>query len=287
MLGHTLFRRFQADGMDVYGTVRNRETVSHRFTDDMNLRLIDGVDAENVVALPEVFEKIRPTVVINCVGVIKQLPEASDPLHTLPVNSLFPHRLARLSRGAGARLIHVSTDCIFDGSKGNYTEDDPVSATDLYGLSKYLGEVSGDGCLTLRTSIIGHELATRYGLLEWFLAQKAHTRGFTRAIFSGFPTTELYRIIRDIVIPHRSLEGVYQVSSDPISKYDLLGLVAAAYGKEIEILPDDSFVCDRSLNSARFRSATGYESPPWPELIAAMHEDYRTSTCYLMKCERK
>lgn len=280
MLGHTLFRRFRNDGLDVFGTVRNRETVARSFSEDLNLRLIDGVDVEKLGAVRDVCESVRPTVVINCAGVIKQLPEANDPLHTLPVNSLFPHQLARLCREMGARLIHISTDCIFDGTKGNYTESDPVSATDLYGLSKYLGEISGDNCLTIRTSIIGHELATRYGLLEWFLTQKVQAKGFTRAIFSGFPTTELYRIIRDYVIPNRSLEGVYQVSSDPVSKYDLLRLVAKVYGKETELLPDDSFVCDRSLNSARFRTATGYEPPSWPELVRAMHEDYLQSTCY-------
>ena len=155
-----------------------------------------------------------------------------------------------------------------------YTEDDVPNAEDLYGRTKLLGEVSYSHCVTLRTSIIGHELKGRYGLIEWFLGQTGRVRGYRKAIYSGFPTIELARIISDHVLPDRELSGVYHVSSAPISKYDLLKMVAERYGKQIEIAPDEDFAIDRSLNSDRFRSRTGYSPPPWPELIDRMHRDY-------------
>ena len=177
-----------------------------------------------------------------------------------------------ICRSAGARMIHISTDCVFDGKKGNYTENDSSTADDLYGRSKFLGEVAyPPHCLTLRTSIIGHELKGKLGLVEWFLAQEGKVRGFTHAIYSGFPTIEFARIITDYILPRPELTGVYHVSSDPVSKYDLLNLVAKKYGKKIEIEPYDDFRQDRSLDSSLFRRLTGYMPPSWPELVDQMH----------------
>jgi dTDP-4-dehydrorhamnose reductase len=163
---------------------------------------------------------------------------------------------------------------VFSGKQGNYTEDDPPDATDLYGQTKFLGEVKGPNCVTLRTSIIGHELSGRYGLIDWFLAQKDKVRGYTQAIYTGFPTIEMARIISDYVIPNGELSGLYHVSSAPISKHDLLSLVAKRYNKKITIEPYDDFICDRSLDSGRFRNATGYAPPPWEKLVEAMHVDF-------------
>jgi dTDP-4-dehydrorhamnose reductase len=171
---------------------------------------------------------------------------------------------------AGARLVHMSTDCVFSGSKGNYRESDPSDAKDLYGRSKYLGEVAYPNAITLRTSIIGHELQSAHGLVGWFLAQQGQCNGFTRAIFSGLPTVALAQVVRDVVIPRPGLFGVYHVAAQPISKYDLLKLVADVYGKTIEITPSEKLVIDRSLNADRFRDATGYQVPGWPELIKLM-----------------
>jgi dTDP-4-dehydrorhamnose reductase len=218
------------------------------------------------------FAKVKPHVVINCIGLIKQLAEADDPLSAIPINALLPHRLARLCDVAGARLVHMSTDCVFAGTKGMYTEADMSDAKDLYGRSKYLGEVDYPHAITLRTSIIGHELSGAHSLVGWFLAQQGSVRGFRRAIFSGLPTVELARVIRDHVIPHPELRGLYHVSAEPINKFDLLTLVARAYGKTIDITPDDKLAIDRSLDSSRFRQATGYQPEPWPELVRRMRE---------------
>jgi dTDP-4-dehydrorhamnose reductase len=271
MLGNAALRLFaQSEGFRVFGTVRSARA-SRLLPESLRKSLIQGVDVEQFDSLARGIGAAKPDVVINCIGIVKQLAEADDPLTALPLNSLLPHRLARLCELAGARLIHISTDCVFSGSKGMYVESDFADADDLYGRSKYLGEVDYPHAVTLRTSIIGHELEGARSLLCWFLAQNGPVRGFTKAVFSGLPTVELARVIRDHVLPHPELHGLYHVSAEPISKYELLRLVAQTYGKSIEIEAYDQFVLDRSLESSRFRSAAGYAPPPWPELVKRMH----------------
>ena len=126
--------------------------------------------------------------------------------------------------------------------------------------------------VTLRTSIIGHELGSAHGLVGWFLSQSGPVRGYTKAIFSGLPTVELAAVIRDRILAAPSLRGLYHVAGAPIAKYELLRLVASAYGKSTEIVPDDRVAIDRSLDGSRFSEATGYTAPPWPELVRRMHD---------------
>jgi dTDP-4-dehydrorhamnose reductase len=270
MLGNAVVRVLSDHtGLQVFGTVRT-DTSKRLFNEAIAQRLLVGVDVEQQDSLTQAFAFSRPDVVINCIGLVKQLADADDPLRAIPINTMLPHRLARLCDLSGARLVHMSTDCVFSGNKGNYSEADYADANDLYGRSKYLGEVSYAHTITLRTSIIGHELQSTHGLIGWFLSQQVKCKGYTRAIFSGVPTVVLAQIIRDVVIPHPELHGVYQVAADPISKYDLLNLVAKAYEKKIEISPDDSLVINRSLNPGLFHEATGYRTPPWEEMINLM-----------------
>lgn len=232
-----------------------------------------GFDADSEAGLVELFDRHRPDVVVNCVGVVKQLAGAQRVLDAVPINALLPHRLARMCGLTGARLIHISTDCVFDGRRGGYVESDAPDALDLYGTSKRWGEVIDQPhAITLRTSIIGHELASAHSLLCWFLAQRGTVRGFSRAIFSGLPTVELARVMRDMVLPHGDLHGLYHVSAEPIDKLALLQLFKAEYGRDVEIVPDDTLVIDRSLDSTRFREATGYRPPAWPDLVARMRQ---------------
>ncbi|PBB40620.1 NAD(P)-dependent oxidoreductase [Mesorhizobium sp. WSM3866] len=272
MLGNAVFRFFS--GSPDYVVFGSTRTSSHHrlFPDETRGNLVNLADAENHDALTALFSEVRPDVVVNCIGLVKQLASANDPLAAIPINSMFPHRVARLCKIAGARLVHISTDCVFDGADGNYTESSRPNAYDLYGRSKLLGEVDYDNAVTLRTSIIGRELNSAHSLIDWFLTQEGSVRGFTRAIFSGLPTLELSRVIRDFVLPHPELRGLYHVSAEAISKHDLLKLVAETYGKRIRIERDDSLSIDRSLNSSRFRQATGYDSPAWPALIRAMRD---------------
>jgi dTDP-4-dehydrorhamnose reductase len=272
MLGNAMLRLFAASpGYDVRGTVRTR-TSGNKLPADVHSRLISDVDVENADTLAKVFAEVRPDVVINCVGLVKQLAAGKDPLAALPINSMLPHRLAKLCDPGRCRLVHISTDCVFSGAKGMYKEEDLADARDLYGLSKYLGEVDYPNAVTLRTSIVGHELGTAHGLVGWFLAQKGGVKGFTRAIFSGLPTVELARVVRDYVLPRPELHGLYHVSAEPISKYDLLRLVSQIYGRDVQITPDEQLVIDRSLDSSRFRRLTGYTPAAWPELVRLMRE---------------
>tara|TARA_R110000850_G_scaffold277144_3_gene424180 strand:- start:145251 stop:146117 length:867 start_codon:yes stop_codon:yes gene_type:complete len=270
MLGHTMFRLLsQSTNLDVYGTARSGSI--RRFFDSKDVeKIILGIDVENQDSLVRAFSEIRPQIVINCIGLVKQLAEAGDPLFALPINAMLPHRLAKLCGLVGARFIHVSTDCVFNGRKGGYRETDVSDAEDLYGKSKYLGEVAYPHSITLRTSIIGHELLSANGLIGWFLAQEGQVKGYTQAIFSGLPTVELSRVVRDFVLPNKTLSGLYHVASEPIAKYELLKIVAQVYGKSIEIVPDENLKIDRSLNAERFKDATGYVAPSWSELIKNM-----------------
>lgn len=271
MLGNAVMRLFaQSDGFSVTGSVRSASALT-LLPANLREKVVLGVDAESADSLMHLFVQTRPDVVINCIGVIKQLAQANDPLAAIPINALLPHRLARLCDVAGARLIHMSTDCVFAGTRGMYREQDSADANDLYGRSKLLGEVDYPHAVTLRTSIIGPELGSGHGLIGWFLSQHGSVKGFTRAVFSGLPTVELARVMRDYVIPRAELQGVYHVSADPINKFDLLRLVAEVYGKSIDIEADDKLVIDRSLDSSRFRQATGYQPAGWPALVQRMH----------------
>jgi dTDP-4-dehydrorhamnose reductase len=273
MLGHKVFAELSGTGdYEVWGTLRSPSLLRH-FDEVNRARIHVGIDVLDQDGLTKLFTQVRPDAVINCVGLIKQLADAEDPLTALPLNSMLPHRLLALCRLGGARLIHISTDCVFSGSRGMYREDDFSDAYDLYGKSKYIGEVRDDAhAITLRTSIIGHELDSKVALVDWFLSQQGSAKGYRRAMFSGLPTVELARIIRDFVLPRPELRGLYHVAAEPIAKYDLLSLIAEQYGKQIEIKGDDAVIIDRSLDSTRFTLATGYRAPEWPALIALMRQ---------------
>ncbi len=237
-------------------------------------RLLAGVNALNFETVIRAFAGARPEVVINCIGIIKQLKEAKDPVVSIQLNALFPHRLADLCAATGTRLFHMSTDCVFSGKKGNYTEADIPDPDDLYGRTKLLGEVDRPGCLTLRTSIFGRDFVKDNALLEWFLSQRGKTiKGYTRAIYTGFPTQILARIMGDLIEHYPDLEGLYQVASAPISKYELLVKIRDAMSLPVEIEPEENFFCDRSLDAARFVAATGYTIPSWDEMIQVVAND--------------
>lgn len=274
LLGNAMIRVLgEKEDWEVFGTARSGD-VKRFFAPKIGARLVIGCDVANHDALVKLFAQVRPDVVINCISLAKQLLNAGDPLLLIPIYALLPHRLAALCGLIGARLVHISTDGVFSGMKGGYTEDDSADAEDLYGNSKFLGELHYPHTITLRTSMIGHELQTANGLLGWFLSQQERCTCFGRAMFSGLPTVALARIVRDAVIPRPDLFGVYHVAARPISKYDLLRLVAGVYGKTIDIIRDDSVVIDRSLNAERFAAATGYVAPEWPELISLMRTDW-------------
>jgi dTDP-4-dehydrorhamnose reductase len=270
MLGHQLLRHFK-ERHDARATLRLGREAYEAF------RLFDkdtvfyGIDARHTDGLLQALADFRPEAVVNAIGLVKQRSEAKEVIPSLEINSLLPHRLALFCRSVGARFIHLSTDCVFSGRKGNYCETDSPDAEDLYGRSKLLGEVSEPHCITLRTSMIGPELSRKTGLLEWFLAQRGNTvKGFTKAIFSGFPTSELARIVERILMEAPKAYGVYHVAAAPISKYDLLTLIRDRLRLPVTIERDSTFECDRSLDASRFHRDTGYSSPSWEAMIDDM-----------------
>lgn len=273
MLGHKLVQKWQ-DRFDLWTTVRGVHADYAKYGFFKRQKLIENTDIENISALEKSVEKLKPDVLVNAVGIIKQIPSAKNVIKTLTVNSIFPHQLAEISNRCGARLITISTDCVFSGKTGGYAEADVSDAADLYGKSKSLGEVAADNCLTLRTSIIGRELNTAHGLIEWFLNNRGKTvKGYRRAVFSGFPTLMLADIIADLIENQAELNGLFHVSSEPINKFDLLKLVNEAYQTNIEIEPFDDFEIDRSLDSTKFRAATGFKPKSWREMVEQMAED--------------
>jgi dTDP-4-dehydrorhamnose reductase len=273
MLGHKLCQVFEGR-FQTYATFRQNANELAQMGLFDSSRAIGNVSANDADSVTRAVASTHPAVVVNCIGVVKQDSAAKDPLTSITINALFPHRLAQICRAAKARLIHLSTDCVFSGRVGSYKEDDPADAEDLYGKSKFLGEVSGESCLTLRTSMIGRELCGSQGLVEWFLSQQGKSvRGFRRAIFSGFTTRSLAEIIARIIEEHTELEGVWHVAAEPINKFDLLTLIKEMGGLNIHIEPDEIFACDRSLNGARFRQATGFVPPSWSDMISQLFQD--------------
>ena len=272
MIGNIVFKMLSLN-YEVWGTIRSPMGKVF-FSEALQQRLISGIDVLEKDLLTDLINKLNPDVVINCIGLTKHLKGAEDSLLSKKINSLYPHRLANICSIVGARLIHISTDCVFSGRKGNYSEQDSSDAEDIYGKSKFLGEVNCQGAITLRTSTIGHELSSSYGLLNWFLSQDEECRGFSQAIFSGVTTVELARVIRDIVIPRTDLSGLYQLSGRPISKYELLKIISKVYKKPINIIEDAYFVIDRSLNPIKFNDATGYLANDWYELITLMYINF-------------
>lgn len=274
MLGHKAFNHFsKSSDFETFGTLRNSSDVKKFFFKSDNIESIfSNIDVLNINSVFELIEKTNPDIILNCVGVIKQIKESKNPLLSIEINSLFPHKVANFIKNSKTRLIHISTDCVFSGEKGNYIESDYSDAKDLYGMTKYLGElVNYSNCVTLRTSIIGSELKTKLSLFEWFLAQKGSVNGYTNAIYSGFPTTELINIIENYIIPNPSLSGLYNVASDPISKYELLKIIAKVYNKEITINSYEEFKNDKSLNCDKFISDFKFKKKSWPHMILEMY----------------
>jgi dTDP-4-dehydrorhamnose reductase len=276
MLGHKMFQtlasRFSDVACTIYGSLE--DDIYSRIELFHGTSTFERVNAADVPALQQLLREVEPDVVVNCIGIVKQRPEAKDYIPSITLNSLLPHVLAGTLRPWGGRVIHFSTDCVFDGKRGGYSEDDPSSAEDLYGKSKYLGEVAAGNAVTFRTSIIGRELAHFKSLLEWLLSQNHKTvKGFTRALYSGVTTNHMAQFVGDVIEQHPQLSGLYHLVTRAVSKHDLLCMLRDAYGLDIEVIPDDSFFCDRSMQGDKLRQAIGYSCPPLDELVVRLAAD--------------
>lgn len=273
MIGHAIYRALmRTPDIKTWGTVRRLSDKSH-FNQQESVQLLVGSDLERRETVPRFFSAVKPDVVINCVGMTKHHQASSDPQISIPINAMFPHQLSDQCSAIGARLIHISTDCVFSGLKGNYCESDVPDAHDMYGKTKQLGEIEYPNTLTLRTSTIGHELQSALGLLEWFLVQQEQCRGFAGALFSGLTNIEFSKVVKDIIIRNKDLQGLYHVGGPTINKYELLQIIKRIYKKNVDILRDEEFVLDRSLDSTKFRIASGYQAPDWVDMISTMYKE--------------
>ncbi|MBN1364268.1 MAG: SDR family oxidoreductase [Syntrophaceae bacterium] len=276
MLGHKVFQnlstRYPGTRCTIFGSLFDPFYKAIPLFASKNT--IEKVNAMDFQALKKRLEKEKPDFIINCIGIVKQRDEGKMAIPSITINSLLPHLLADWAATWGGRVIHFSTDCVFSGKKGNYSEDDPSDAEDLYGKSKYLGEVATQNALTLRTSIIGRELSQFKSLLEWFLAQKGKkVKGFKKVIYSGVTTNHIAELVGKIISDYPKLSGLYQVTAPAINKYSLLCSLRAAYDLDIKIVPKDSEIIDRSMNGERFRKVTGYKEPTWNELLEQLIGD--------------
>ena len=269
MLGHKVWQSLAAR-FETRAAIRAWRPAFERISPRARTEAVEGVDARRFDTVERALAEFRPRFVVNAVGVVKQSPAAKDPIASIEVNALFPHRLAEACEAIGAKLVHVSTDCVFSGRKGRYAKWDEPDPVDLYGRTKLLGEPGG-GALTLRTSIVGRELDTAHGLVEWFLSNRGgRVRGFSRAVFSGLSTGTFAELIADLLERQPSLSGLYHVAAEPIDKHALLALLNEAYGAGVEIAPDEEMVIDRSLDGRAFAAATGFRAPSWPTMVEAM-----------------
>lgn len=275
MIGGGLFSYLNAQSdIEVYGTVRSVASInSLLFIGDKN-KIYDNVDVLNLSYLSETIKNIQPDIVINGIGIVKQQIHLVDPVTLIKLNALFPHELHKICLNQKVRLLHISTDCVFNGTKGYYSDGDPADALDSYGKTKALGELN-EGALTIRTSTIGHEIKTYHGLLEWFLSQEGVVNGYSRAIYSGVTTIELAKIIYKYILFNDKLVGLYNLSSDPINKFDLLNKINKVYRKNLTILREEDTVINRSLNAEKFRQITGYLPLPWDEMLWEMKSFYK------------
>jgi dTDP-4-dehydrorhamnose reductase len=275
MLGHQLLRSWR-DRYEVRVTLRGALADYRACGLFTRANTYDGLDVRDTDRLLRILGEFRPSAVVNAVGIVKQRSAAKQALPSLEINAVFPHRLRLLCAAVGARLVHISTDCVFNGRRGGYTEQDHADAEDLYGLSKYLGEVGEAPAVTLRSSIIGQELEHKQGLVEWFLAQRGRIKGFTRALYTGLTTLEMARVIERVLLEHSDLHGVWQVASRPINKYELLCTLAGLLGRrDVTIEPDEGFACDRTLAGEAFEQRTGYQAPGWDAMLGELAEQIK------------
>ena len=267
MIGNCLFKYLSLKKKyQVYGFVRNKMILNHenKLIDKKKLIEVQILGNNN---FKKVIQDLNPEVIINCAGIVKQNPLIKNIPLTIELNSLFPHNLNLSCKELNCRLIQLSTDCVFSGRKGNYKENDYADANDLYGRSKFMGEINDKNCLTIRTSFIGHELKNKWGLLSWFLSQGKKVNGFKNAIYSGLTTLEISKIIYKFVLPNKKLNGLYHIASKPIDKFSLLRIINEIYEKDITINKDYSLIIDKSLDYSKFKEVTGYEPIEWEDAL--------------------
>ncbi|MGZ3748340.1 MAG: dTDP-4-dehydrorhamnose reductase family protein [Pseudobdellovibrionaceae bacterium] len=289
MLGHKLMQTIsETTDYHVYGTVRTTDSSRiNKLPRNKNTTIVGNIDADNLNNLQKLLIETRPVAVVNCIGIVKQLPEGSQPIPSIKINSLLPHQLAEMSQKVGSRFFHFSTDCVYSGTKGFYNESDATDPQDLYGKSKAICEVGGPGCFTIRSSIIGPELDSHLGLFEWFCRQKGkRVKGYRNALYTGFTTAAMSRILIMLIEKFPEMSGVWNVASNPISKYEILCKINKVLNLGITIDEDQSYAMNRTLDGSKFQKATDFIPPSWDEMISQLAQDNEIRRRFLMEAEK-
>ena len=275
LIGHKLFQILGKRFGDIHGVLHHDGSVEKAASLFDNENCYFNVDVLDTHKIKKILNEIKPDVILNCAGITKRRPEINDPLLAIGLNALFPHKLAQWAKEHNCRVIHFSTDCVFDGKIGDYTEDSLTTGEDAYGRTKALGEIQYDHTLTIRSSFIGRELSVFSELLEWLIAQEGKTiKGFTNAYYSGISTLEMSRVVGDIIEFHQGVSGLRQLSCiEPISKFELLCLARDAFGVNVEIVPDGNFTIKPTLNSDKLKSEINLSIPSWPQMMADLAAD--------------
>mgnify|MGYP001284408597 CR=1 FL=1 len=267
MIGSTLFS-YLRESHEVMGTLRLNKESYDKF-EKLNLdNIIYDLDVRDTDRIHDLIVTQKPDVLINATGIVKQVVDQSSKSKLIEINALIPHKLHELCLKHQVRHIQFSTDCVFSGLKGNYGESDIPDPQDLYGLSKYTGEIHDQGTLTLRTSTIGLEVGTSHGLIEWFLSERGEIQGYSKAIYTGITTIELAKFVEEIISRFDDISGLWQVSGERISKYELLSMLKEKLNRtDIEILRNEEYICDRSLSNSKILNATNYQFPSWDKML--------------------
>lgn len=276
MIGHRVLLEANSQfGTEVYGATRRSLDV-FLGNKAFGSNLVENIDVLDWASLENLLHSIRPDVIVNAVGLTLRREKISDLSYAMEINSLYPHKLSNWAAANKSRVIHFSTDCVFGGESGHYTELSLPTAKDNYGKTKFLGEITNNSSLTLRFSCIGQELDVKSELLEWFLAQKGKAiRGFTRAMYSGVTSLVVARETCRIISDFKDLTGLYQISSEPISKYDLLLLAKKHFNIDIKIEAFEGFISDKTLVSEKYSAKTGFKCQSWEAMMQELANDKR------------
>lgn len=275
MIGHKIYQIISKNHQDTWVTLRNSLN-SYSYSEIYNsTKVVDNIDLVNFKLLLNQLNLINPDVIINACGITIRRGIDALKSNSIILNSALPHFLNEWVVANNKRLIHFSTDCVFTGAKGDYLDNDNKDAYDLYGSTKSMGEViDSKYAITLRGSMIGSELENKTELFEWFLKQKNKTiKGFNKVIYSGITTTKMAEIVIKLIDQHPNLSGIYNISSKPILKFDLLKLWNDFFDINANIEIDNSYISNKNLISDNFYRKISVEQPNWVELSSQLKID--------------
>ena len=274
MIGHKIFQVLNEDFKNTWVLIRKKKR-DLPYVNFFNSNIIEGFELEDDKTLFSFLDNFNPDIIINAVGITIRRGVNKKISKSIFINSLLPNLLEDwVDRMPNKRLIHLSTDCVFNGELGSYNEESIPNATDIYGRTKILGEVKGSNTITLRSSMIGRELENFTELFEWVISQKgSRIKGFNNAIYSGITTIRMARYIKLIIMNFPKLSGLFNVSSEPISKYNLIKLLNKNFDLNLTIEIENSYKTNKVLDSGKFFNLISLSPPTWEDLIIELKDD--------------